>query len=475
MLEAVAAKLYPAISPGQRALCRLVRGEPPRGPEQAALYAEMLGRAWGEDLAVPRPRVVIRAGRGASKSLIGAWSCIDAALTADVSGLAPGEVGKVLVVAPKKDGTRAVMGFVRGFASAEALRADLLGEPLIEVVRFRRGVEIEARAADKGGLSMRSVPVLGAVLDEANFFRDEVTGAVNDRDIVEAAEARLVPGGQILLISSSWVETGLFYDQFTAEFGRSAEALAVQIPHPRFLNPAWQMPPGMVEGSVAYRREVIGEWVREGSDALATRDQVATCMAGRGDGDLAWQPGIEYRDALDLAGSGHRTGYALGHRDAGDRVVVDVLRGYPATMPVEDRLRDIARLRAAYHVAAPVACDQFSFHAAQALGRLVGVGLALDTGARPQQADAMASLLREARVSLPASPRLRAAYPAMSLRRASGGALSLVIPARDQEGGHFDEAVAVMLLASVLRAPAAGAVVHAAPIVVGKGDWTERS
>ena len=482
-LEAIAAHLFPAISLGQRAVCRLIQGEPPEGDAQAALYARLLGRPWGDDLARVFPRVVIRAGRGASKSLMGEWFAVFHALTGDVSGLAPGELGHVLVVGPRKLSTKAVMGFVRGACeSVPSLRADLLGEPMAESVRFRRGSEIEARAADKGGLSMRSVPVLAAVLDEANFFRDEATGVVNDKDIVEAAEARLVPGGQILLISSSWVETGLFFDVYDREIGKSREALVLNVDHPSLLNPAWRLPPGLVEGSTAYRREVLGEWVRDSSDSLATRDQVAACMIGRDAEDLPPEPRRDYRDALDLAGSGHRTGYAIGHvahaglvAEAGGvapRFVVDALRGWTPTMPVEERFEAIRALRATYRVARSCAGDQFSFSAAQAVGRLVGVPLRQDTGKRPAQADAMAMLLREGRVSLPRSARLRAQFPAISLRRASGGGLSLVLPTQDAEGGHFDEAVAVMLLCAVLAPRGAAAGRGVTELGASQADWT---
>ena len=450
-LEDVARLLTPAISPGQRAVCRLIDGLPPRDAEQAELYRTLLRRPWGDDLLERRSRVVIRAGRGATKSYIGAWFAIARSVCADVSALSAGELGYVPIVAPKKHAAEPTLGFVRGFVDTNpALKKDVLGDPLAESVRFRNGTVVEIMAADKGGLAVRGRPILGLVGDEANFFRDEHTGVVNDRDIVEAAEYRLTRGGQILLLSSPWVESGLFHATYQAELGRCESALVIDVPHPSLLNPAWQVPPDIVPGTRAWRREVEGEWVQDDADSLATRGEVEACMEGRSEAPQPWRAGAVYADALDLSGTQHRTGYAIGHSEGG-RVVIDGVWGWVPSVPVEDRFREIAKLRRLYHVAGACAADQFSFAAAAALGRVVG-GLEMrrDSGNRAAQAELAAKLVAAHMLSLPKSPTLARQIPMLAVRNTSGGGQTLAIPARDLEGGHFDEAVAVLLLCAQL-------------------------
>ena len=451
-LERIAAHLRPDISPGQRAVCRLIDGLPPRTPDEAALYRTLLRREWGDDLRRRKARVVIRAGRGATKSYIGAWFALCRALDSDVvKRLAPGELGWVPIVAPKKAAAVPTLGFVRGFVETDkALRRDCLGDPLAESIRFRNGTVIEIVAADKGGLAVRGRPILGLVGDEANFFRDEHTGVVNDRDIVEAAEFRLVPGGQVLLLSSPWVESGLFHSLYEADVGRCVDALVIDVPHPSVLNPSWEPPAGVEPGSRSWLREVEGQWTQDDADTLATRVEVEACMEGRSEAPQPWRAGAVYADALDLSGTQHRTGYAIGHSEGG-RVVIDGVWGWAPAVPVEDRFREIAKLRRAYHVAGPCAADQFSFAAAAALGRVVG-GLEMrrDSGNRAAQAELAAKLVAARMLSLPRSATIARQIPMLAVRNTSGGGQTLSIPTRDLDGGHFDEAVAVLLLCAQL-------------------------
>jgi hypothetical protein len=450
-LEDLAAFLRPDLSLGQRIVCRLIDGLPPKDQAQAGLYRTLLHRDWGDDLRQRRARVIVRAGRGASKSYIGAWFCMRASLAADVSGLAPGEIASVPIVAPEVRNARAAMNFVRGFVETiPTMRKEVVGPPLAESVTFRNGTMVELVAARRGGMSVRSKPIAGMLEDEANFFYDESTGVVNDRDITEAAEYRLLPGGQMLLISSSWVESGLFYSTYKAELGRCRDAMVIDVPHPQLLNPAWVAPEGVTPGTKAWLREVEGQWVQDDADSLAAREDVDACMEERSEEPLPRQNGVAYQDALDLSGTQHRTGYAIGHSEEG-RVIVDGVWSWAPSVPVEDRMREIAKLRRTYHIRTDCAADQFSFAAAAALGRVIGgISMVRDTGNRVAQAEQASKLMQARMVSLPKSARLARQFPMLSIRNTSGGGQTLAMPARDLDGGHFDEAVAVMLLCARL-------------------------
>jgi hypothetical protein len=66
-------------------------------------------------------------------------------------------------------------------------------------------------------------------MDECAFFRD-ADSVVNDDEIFKALAPRLVPGGQLILASTPWAESGLLYTLFEENFGRPTTALAVHAP-----------------------------------------------------------------------------------------------------------------------------------------------------------------------------------------------------------------------------------------------------
>lgn len=50
-------------------------------------------------------------------------------------------------------------------------------------------------------------------MDECAFFRDG-SYKINDEEIFKAATARVLPGGQVIIASTPWAETGLLYDMW---------------------------------------------------------------------------------------------------------------------------------------------------------------------------------------------------------------------------------------------------------------------
>lgn len=494
-LETLASLLSPRISPGQRAVCRLIEGRPPRDREQGALYAKLLGREWGPDLATRRSRIVLRAGRGATKTTIAGWYAIWRALDGPVDGLAAGEWAYVPIVAPRMDAARITLGLVWGTVATaqagEGATAARLSSHVWrpehaggDVVRFRRGVKIGAYAADRGGVNVRSRSILSLVCDEANLFRAHGAAVVNDRDVVTAAEARMVPDAQTLMLSSPWVEEGLFYDLFDADFGRSTEALVIAVDHPLTLNPGWTPKRNLKPGTPEHAREIEGRWVADGEDGICTRDQVLACQRhANGSGpDLAPVAGERYADACDAHGMGrHRTGYTIGHWDRGGRLVVDLVRGWTSATKVEDRVAEMARQRARYRIDSACASDQYAYEMLAALGRSgvdggsdgrLTVTFSHDTGDRAVQAVRCGESIRDGRMSLPPGDRLALDFPRITTRNTAGGHVAVRVPV-DSAGGHCDEATAVILLHAT-SATRAGSV-DVAPLGVSQRDWTTRA
>jgi hypothetical protein len=93
-----------------------------------------------------------------------------------------------------------------------------------------RRVRFEIFAASRGGDNTRGVPVVCAVLTEASFYFDEQSGVANGEAIFGAIIPRLLPGGQIIIESTPWAESGLHHREFSRNHGSPVTAIAAHCP-----------------------------------------------------------------------------------------------------------------------------------------------------------------------------------------------------------------------------------------------------
>lgn len=200
----------------------------------------------------PRRTIAIEAGgRGGKTSRLLAPKAIHAAWTVPLPTLAPGEHAVSLIVSSELVFAKQALSFVRGYCEASpVLSRAIVGEPGQESITLRRPdgklVDIRIRAAGVRGKGGRAFTLVFAGMDEAAFFYDE-SGAVNDVEIYRAATQRIVPGGQIWLVSTPWIEgEGKLEELLRDNIGTHAEALAVHRVGTRALNPTWD-PTGEIE------------------------------------------------------------------------------------------------------------------------------------------------------------------------------------------------------------------------------------
>jgi hypothetical protein len=220
------ARLEP--TPAQRAFMALAYdGVRLDTPEAQALF--------GDVKSVPeaaRKTAVAVAGRASGKSLMGGCRIIHLAITVDLSKLQPREIAVCPVIAPDLDTAKQVVRFALGIAETLKLRvthkkAD--GEEEFSIWNKGVRVRIAARAASAGGSSIRGRFMPCAVLDEGAFFRDS-DHKVNDQDIFDALKPRIAPDGQLVILSSPWIESGLLYDLWRRNFGHAIDAVVAHAP-----------------------------------------------------------------------------------------------------------------------------------------------------------------------------------------------------------------------------------------------------
>lgn len=192
--------------------------------------------SWSECPAIARRKVTAACGRDSGKTHIGALVALYKMMTVDLTKCGPGDVPRAIVVAPDVDTAKLtlerIVAMVEGTEENPCeLSALLVGPVTSEGFTLRRLdgrlVRFEPRAASRGGKSIRGRSLVVVILDEAALFYGEGY-QVNDREIVNAAVPRLLPGALVLLLSTPWAAEGAFYKLHDANHGQPVTAIAAR-------------------------------------------------------------------------------------------------------------------------------------------------------------------------------------------------------------------------------------------------------
>lgn len=226
---------------GQRVIAKVAFGDQqPKDleGEEREIALQMFGGA-SEVPENAKKYVAMRLGRGSGKTTMCAAYAIYCAVTHDISKVGPGDVPRVIVVAPDKETAVVTILMVREMVRLQpALEAMVTGEQSTHVILRRldgRLVKIEALAATKGGKSGRGRTIMTFICDEAEFFgSNEGTGgqdyAVNDSDVVKALKPRLLRNGKGLFISTPWPVETYMGKMFDENWGKPTTAVAIKAP-----------------------------------------------------------------------------------------------------------------------------------------------------------------------------------------------------------------------------------------------------
>ena len=235
-LEFVKKDLGVTLSPGQRVLCGVAFD----GLEPADLDGtdrDLARQIFGDvDTIPPKARNVLAAmcGARAGKSyVLCALRLLHLGLTVDLSSLAPGEEASGPIVAPDMRLARQTMRYISGAMNGCPGILAMCQKDGVDAISIKRPdgviVTFECLPATRGGSAVRGRTFVGAVLEEACFFRD-ADSVVNDDEIHKAVAPRIVPSGQLIIASTPWAESGLLYDLCDRNHGNPSDAIAAHAP-----------------------------------------------------------------------------------------------------------------------------------------------------------------------------------------------------------------------------------------------------
>ncbi len=198
---------------------------------------ELFRRMFGDVDRIPdAARHVFACIKGARVG--GTWLCalslLFSGLTIDLGGLALGETAFGVIVTPDLRLGRQALRYVTGAVDSTPELARLVVSRSTDSITLRRHdgrlITIECLPASRGGSATRGRTLFGALMDESSFFRDADTGAVNDSEVYRSIVVRILRGGQLMIISTAWIESGLLWDLVQKNHGNPTTALACILP-----------------------------------------------------------------------------------------------------------------------------------------------------------------------------------------------------------------------------------------------------
>lgn len=453
--------------PGQKAALRvLYDGEEPAdvGPEAVRIF----GYGRGTPRRARDTVVKVWGARG-GKTKWAAARMLHLALSVDVSRLAPGEHGYVFLVAPKLELAMQPLNYIKGLTGLDArlaARCDV-GAEQITVDRGRgHFVTIQPVAASRGGAGQRGRSLLGALLDETAFFRDETSGVVNDQALFNALSPRVIDGGQIVVQSTPWARSGLLYDLHRENFGHPVAAL---VSHAAT---------GLLRTDEKILSYVAREYARDPENAaIEFGAQFGAASSTTWLDPEALERAVDAGPPAPVApgdalGAGGDLGFS---RNSSALVVARTRGGLVDLVAVEERrpaqdaplrpsvvCREFASILRGLGLAGMVADRHYQETAREALDE---TGLYLAEPPDPDEPWSLVrQLLREGRLRLPQHPLLLAQLKSAKGKLRSGGGVAVEL-AKTPDGRHGDlAAAAVLAVWAVVRRP------HEVPAVVDRGS-----
>lgn len=449
------------LSPMVRAIASAADGLRPDSIDDAT-SAKYFGCGLDGLPRAPRRTVAVQAGgRGGKTSRLLAPKAVHAAWTVPLPTLEPEEHAVSLIVSSDLVFARQALSFCVGhIRKSPVLRSALVGEPGADSLTLRRPdgklVDIRVRAAGAKGKGGRAFTLVFAGLDEACFFFDD-SGVVNDREIYRACSPRIVPGGQLWMVSTPWVEgVGVLEEELAANWSNHTETLAVRGVGTKALNPTWD-PTGEIEAKERRNdpdnaaREIDAVPLTAGSSQFFSREAVEACFRDDLPQITPPRPGAQ-------CGAGGDAGFT---KNSSALAIVERIDGAKGTAPrfrlvrLEERkplpgmpLQPEAVTAEFASIFVPYGTRELvvdSHEIAKVRSALTAKGCSAVNAPTPTEAFVAArGILHEGRFEAPANARLRAQLRAVVAKPMPGGGVQIKSP-RSADGSHGDLVSALVL------------------------------
>jgi hypothetical protein len=372
----------------------------------------------------PATEAWVVSGRRSGKSRIAAAIACYMAAFADVTRLAAGEVGVVMVIAVDKQQAAVTLSYVKACFALPALRGLVVAEGA-DSIDLRHRVRVEIRAGSYR--SVRGRTVLCAILDEVAFLRDE-SSALPDVELYRALKPALATtGGLILGISSPWAKSGLLWQKYRRHYGQPGSVLVWQS-STAVMNPS--LSAAVIDDALDDDPEAAAsEWsglFRSDLESYVSMAVLEQCTAA-GVFERPPRADLNYSAFVDPAsGTGRDSfalaiGHAVANADGTTTAVLDLAREWPAPFNPLDVAAECAALVRQYRAEGATRSDAYAAGFALEAFRRHDVELQQDAPSKSELYLALLPALSAGRIDMVDSAKLRAQLSALERRRRAGG------------------------------------------------------
>ncbi len=264
--------------------------------------------------------------RGGKSRAMGTLAAYLAGCCDHRSVLAPGQRGRLPIVAASKDQADEVLAYVRGaFAQSSALRG-LVENEVERTLSLRSLIDVQVRALSFRNL--RGATNIGIILDELAFWRSDES-ATPDVEVIKALRPSLATTkGPLIAISSPYARKGVLWKAYSRDFGAEGRPsrLVVQA-STKVLNPA--IDPAFLadaydDDPVAAAAEFGAEFRSDLADFISTEVVAAAVVKGRH--ELERVAGVRYVGFVDASGgSSDAMTLGIAHAESG-KAILDAVR-----------------------------------------------------------------------------------------------------------------------------------------------------
>ncbi len=303
----------------------------PLTPDELPLFEKCTGRT--KQFEQPVTEAWLPVGRRARKSavaaMIGAW----AACYVDWAPcLAPGEQGRVIIVAVSREQAKIVRRYCEAILASNPRLGALVTASDQDSITL--GTNIVIQVVSNSFRSIRGPSVVAAVFEELAFWRSDKS-ATPDREVLRAVRPSMLltrkRGALLIGISSPYARKGLLYERFHAHWGRDDSHVLVWQADTLTMNP--EADPEEIDE--AYRDDPVaaaseyGAQFRDDLSDFLDADLIAS-LTRTSPLELPPREGVRYVAFIDPSGGrGDSMTMAVAHQEDG-RAVVDALRGVDA-------------------------------------------------------------------------------------------------------------------------------------------------
>jgi hypothetical protein len=412
----------------------------PLDAEELTIFQKHTGQAAPHPGGYPEAVAIV--GRQSGKSAVAALVCAFEAATGTERG-----TFALLVAQDERAVKRTLFNYARQpFRAVPVLAREVVRETA-DTLDLASGVSLACypcRAA-----AVRGVRASIVAVDELAYFT-ATDGKPTDTEMLRALRPCLATtGGKLLILSSPYGQSGALWDLHRGHYGKDDSSTLIwqaSAPEMNPTLPADYLARMEADDPEAFRSEVLGEF-RAGLATLFDAEALEAVVVPERR-ELPPSSELLYESFTDPSG-GRSDSFtvAIGHRDAEDRVIVDVLRAWKPPFNPSGVVEEAASLLLTYNVTS-VTGDRYGGEWPRESFRSHGIAYDLAEKAKSDLYLELLAAVNSGTVELPDVPELLRELRGLERRRGSSG--------RDRvdhrPGSHDDRANAVAGLVSVLSA-----------------------